>query len=48
MALINPFIPNSAKSKIDKFSKITNCVKVKNKQHHCKVLLNSFPMNGHT
>ena len=27
----NPFTPNSAKSKIDKFSKITNWVKLKKK-----------------
>ena len=32
------YAPDSAKSKIDKFSKITN---------HNKVLLNSLPMNGH-
>ena len=36
------------KSKIDKFSKIANRVKLKDKQHHSKVLLNSFPMNGDT
>ena len=46
--VINPFTSDSAKSKIDKFSKITNWVKLKNKQHHSKVLLNSFPMNGRT
>ena len=46
--MLNPFTPESAKSKIDKFSKIANWVKLKNKQHHSKVLLNSFPMNGHT
>ena len=34
-----PFIPFSAKSKTDKFSKITTFV---------EVLRNSFPMNGHT
>ena len=44
---INPLTPNSAKSKIDKFSKITNWVKLKKKQHCRKVLINSFPMNGH-
>ena len=43
---VYPFTPNSAKSKIDKFSKITNWVKLKNKQHHSKELLNSFAMNG--
>ena len=30
------------------FSKLTNWVQLKNKHHHSKVLLNSFPMNGHT
>ena len=34
--------------KIDKLSKITNWVKLKNKQNHDKVLLSSFPMNGHS
>ena len=42
-----PFTPGSAKSTIDKCSKITNWVKLKNK-HQSKVLLNSFPMNGVT
>ena len=32
------FNPDSTKSKIVKFSKITNWVKLKNKQHHSKVL----------
>ena len=32
--LINSFTSHSAKSKIDTFSKITNCVKLKNKQPH--------------
>ena len=43
------FTPDSAKSKIDQFSQITNWVKVKNKQDSksSKVLLNSFP-NGFT
>ena len=45
---IHPFTPDSAKSKTDKFSNITNWVKVKDKQHQSKVQLNSFPMNGHT
>ena len=40
--------PISVKSKTDKFSKIKNRVNLKNKQHHSEVLLNSFPMNGHT
>ena len=35
----NPFTPDSAKSKMDKFSKITNWTKLKNKQYHRKVLL---------
>ena len=42
------FTPDSAKSKIAKFSKITNWAKLKNKQHRSKVLLNSFPTNGRT
>ena len=46
--MMNPFTRDSAKSKIDKFPKITNWLKLKNKQHHSNVLLNSFPMNGHT
>ena len=45
---INPFTPDSVKSKTENFSRITNRVKLKNKQHHSKVMLNSFPMNGHT
>ena len=44
----NPFTPDSAKSIIDRFSKITNWRKLQNKQQHSKVLLNSFLMNGHT
>ena len=32
--LLNPLTPNSARSKIDKLSKITNLVKLNNKQHH--------------
>ena len=43
----NPFTPDSTKSKIDQISKITNWVKLKNKQHYSKELLNSFTMNGH-
>ena len=45
---LNSFIPDSAKSKIDEFSKITNWVKLKNKQLHSKKMLNSFPWYGHT
>ena len=45
---INGFNPDSAKSKIDKVPKIVNWVKLKNKQHHSKLMLNRFPMNGHT
>ena len=41
-----PFTLDNTKSKTDKFSKISNWGKLKNK--HSKVLLNSFPMNGHT
>ena len=41
---INPFSPDNAKSKTDKFSKITTWMKLKNKQHYSKVLLNSFSM----
>ena len=44
----NPFTPDSAKSNTGEISKITNWVKLKNKQYHSKELLNSFPMNGHT
>ena len=44
----NRFPPDKAKFKIDKVSKITNWVKLKNKQHHSKVLLNRFLINGHT
>ena len=43
---ISPFTADTANSKIVKFSKITNWLKLKNKQHHNKVSLNSFPMNG--
>ena len=46
--LVHLFTPDSARSKIDKFSKTTNMVKLINKQYHSKVLLISFPMNGHT
>ena len=41
---LNPFIPDSEKTKSDKFSKVTDWEKLKNKQHHSKVL----PMNSHT
>ena len=40
--------PDSAKSKIVKFSKITKWVELKKKEHHSKVLLNSFPLNAYT
>ena len=46
--LINPLTHISAKSKVDKFSKITNWVKLKNRQQHNKALLNNFPMKGNT
>ena len=36
---LNSFIP---KSKIDKFSKITKCIKLKPKQHRSKLLPNAF------
>ena len=45
---INHFTLDIAKSKIDKFSNIANWQKLTNKQIHCKVVLNSFPVNGHT
>ena len=49
VTVVNPFTPGSAKSKTDKFSTIgENWAKLKTKQHHSKVLLNSFPTNGHT
>ena len=35
-------------SPIDKYFIITNWVKLESTQHHRKVLLNSFPLNGHT
>ena len=38
---------NATNAKIDKFSNNANWVKL-HKQRHSKVLLNSFPMNGHT
>ena len=44
----HPFTPDSAKSKIDTFSKMANLVTLNNKLHHSKVLLNRFSMNGHT
>ena len=46
--MFNPFTADSFKSKINKVSKLTNRVKLKNKQCHSKVLLHSFLMNGHT
>ena len=42
------FIPDRAKSKIDKFSENYKLNKLKNKQHHSKVMLNSFLKNGYT
>ena len=46
--IINPFTPDSAKSKSDTFSKIIKWGKSENNQHNGEVLLNSFQMNGHT
>ena len=37
MKVFNPFTLDSVKSKTDKCFKITNWVKMKNKQHHSKV-----------
>ena len=45
--VFNHFTPDRTKSKIDTFSKITNWVQLKNKQHYSKVLLNSFAMIWH-
>ena len=45
---VSPFTPVSAESKIDKFSKLTNCVKLKANSTTVKCMLNSFPMSGHT
>ena len=46
---LNPFTPKSAawSSKWRKTSWISFCKIAKNKQHHMKVLLNSFHLNGH-
>ena len=41
---INAFTPDSVKSKIDKFSEITNWMNLTNEQHLSKILLNSFPI----
>ena len=46
LCVVNTFTPGSAKSKIDNSSKSKNWVKLKTKQHHSQVLVNSFPMNG--
>ena len=46
--LVNPSSLDHAKSKINTFSKLSNWGKLNNKQHRSKVLLNSFPKNGHT
>ena len=48
LQFFNPFTPDSGKFKIDKFPKMSNLVKLKNRQYLSKVLLNSFRMNGHT
>ena len=45
---MNPFTTENAKSKIDKFSKTKDWVKLKNKQNPGEVLLKIFPMNGLT
>ena len=42
------FPPATAKPKLKNFPQIRNWVQLKNKQHHSKVMLNSFPTNGHT
>ena len=47
LKLVNLLTPKGAKSKIDKFSKIIYWVILKKKQLLSKVLLNSFPINGH-
>ena len=44
---LKPFTTDDAKPKIVKLQ-ITNRRKPNNKQHHSKVLLDSFAMNGHT
>ena len=44
--LVNPLAPGSAKPKMDKFSKLTNWVKLK--KYHIKLPFNSFLMKGHT
>ena len=48
--MLNPFTPDRANSKIDKFCQNYKLgkIKKKNRQHHSKVLLNNFPINGHT
>ena len=43
---VNPFTPKSAQFKTEEKSWISFCKIVKNKQHHLKVLLNSFHLNG--
>ena len=45
---VNPFTPDSDHSKIDKFSKIANWLKLENNWHCSKILLNSFPTNEYT
>ena len=34
---VSPFTPDNAKCKIDKTTKITNCIELKTKEHHSKV-----------
>ena len=47
--IFDPFFTSGiAKCKIDKIFKIRNWVRLRNKQHCSKELLNSFPMNGHS
>ena len=48
VSCFNPSTHDGAMFKIVKFSKIKYWVKLKNKEHHSKILLNNFPMNGHT
>ena len=46
--VFNPLAPDSAKSTTGKIFNLTKWAKLKNKQHHSKVLVNNFPMNDHT
>ena len=45
---INAFSPDRAKCKHEIFQNFKLGKTENKKQHHSKVLLNSFPMNGHT